>query len=183
MSGCSTNQLTARHASPSCLSRSSCFDSHACRYHDPLSIARSCSKAFCRMDELEVFAQPRVLGRVLAHINTVVSLLPAPAPAPAAPPQASSGTPSSGGGVTPIAAADASSAPPPPVVVVAVLEPGMIFNLARTLRALPTVDLELAGVRVMLSDFDVFHVDAAGGAGGSGGAAGGVGGGIGGGLQ
>lgn len=109
------------------------------RYHDPQSVATSCSKAFCRLDELEVFGQPHTLEVVLAAITGLLDVFPDASGADASPKDDQKGS----------IAGDATGSS-------AVYEPGMLENGARFLRALPTVDFELTGVRVLISDFDVF---------------------------
>ena len=108
------------------------------RYHDPQSVATSCSKAFCRLDELELFGQPHTLQIVLTAVSRMLGHFPRMHTSSQEPKQVRS------------EARSTNSA--------AVYEPGMLENGARILRALPTVDFELAGVRVLISDFDVFSV-------------------------
>eukprot|EP00750_Incisomonas_marina_P023786 INCI5057.21.p1 GENE.INCI5057.21~~INCI5057.21.p1 ORF type:complete len:3416 (-),score=532.62 INCI5057.21:7463-17710(-) len=107
-------------------------------YHDPQSVATSCSKAFCRLDELELFGQPHTLQIVLTAVSRMLGHFPRMHTSSQEPKQVRS------------EARSTNSA--------AVYEPGMLENGARILRALPTVDFELAGVRVLISDFDVFSV-------------------------
>lgn len=135
-------------------------------YYDKNSIAQSCSTAHCVISELEIFAQPRMLSRTLLYVEHVSSLLSSltkghnvgNTQANVSETARSSDHDSPSATDEPGVVESPTKAVSPNTPSSETHEPkGAMDSLARVLRALPSVNLELRSLRFMAADFDIFQ--------------------------